>query len=131
MSFHFRLLLLAALGLPFAALSQARPALTDTAHTEPDQELDDFRGRYEGIHTFSPQMRGVRAANKTVYWVSSDGQQLSAYQDGKQLWLTEVVVPFKAEIPDAHIKSLALASAIIFVNLGPRGMAEVDRKTGR
>lgn len=131
MSIHFRLLLLTALGLPVSALTQTRPALTDTTRTEPDQELDNFSGRYNKIHIFSGRLRGVRAANNTVYRVSVDGRQLWAYQASKQLWFIDVVTPFRAEIPSAHIASIALASTLIFVNLGPRGMVEVDRKTGQ
>jgi hypothetical protein len=125
------LLLLGALALPLTVRSQTRPALTDTTHTEPDQELDGFSGRYPKIHVFSAQLRGVRAAHETTYWVSSNGRQLSAYQAGKRRWLLDVVAPFQSEIPAAHVASLVLASDIIFVSLGPRGMAEVDRKTGR
>lgn len=61
------LLLLGALALPVAALSQTRPALADTTHTEPDQELDNFSGHYPKIHVFSTRLRGVRAAHETVY----------------------------------------------------------------
>ncbi|MVN75572.1 hypothetical protein GO988_04460 [Hymenobacter sp. HMF4947] len=131
MPFSFRLLFLAALELPVFAPAQTRPALADTTRTEPDQELDNFSGRYHGIHVLSAQLRGVRATNKTVYWVSANGRQLSAYQAGRRLWLVDVVTPFRAEIPAAHIASLVLASNIIFVKLGRRGMAEVDRSTGR
>jgi hypothetical protein len=120
------LLLLGTLALPIVARSQTR-----STHTEPDQELDEFSGRYPKLHVFSARLRGVRAAHETTYWVSSDGRQLAAYQAGKRRWLLDVVASFQGEIPAAHIVSLVLAADILFVNLGPRGMAEVDRKTGR
>ena len=129
MSPHF-CLLLAALGLPTSKQSQTRPARATATRTEPDQELDDFRGRYKGIHRFSARLRGVRAAGQTVYWVSSNSEQLMAYHANKQVWSTSVVAPFRAEIPTAHIASIVLTSNIIFVRLGRRGMAELDRKTG-
>ena len=124
------LLLIAAL-LPAPLLAQTRPSPADSTLIEPDQELDNFSGRFNGMHHITTKLRGVRAANKTVYWVSVDGRQLSAFQAGKHLWTTDVVAPFKAEIPAARVASMALATNILFVNLGPRGMAEVDRKTGQ
>ena len=124
-------LLLAAALLPAPLLAQTHPSPADSTLTEPDQELDHFSGRFNGMHHITTKLRGVRAANKTVYWVSADGQELSAFQAGKHLWTSKVVVPFKAEIPAARIASIALATNIIFVNLGPRGMAEVERKTGQ
>ena len=117
--------------LPTPLLAQTRPSPADSTLTEPDQELDQFSGRFNGMHHITPRLRGVRAANKTVYWVSADGRQLVAFKAGKQLWATNVAAPFKTELPTAHIVSMVLASNIIFVNLGPRGMAEVDRETGR
>lgn len=126
----FTYLLLGAALLPGPLLAQ-KPVLADSTYTEPDQELADFSGRFNGIHRITAKLRGVRGANKTVYWVSADGRQLSAFQAGKRLWTTDVVAPFRAEIPTARIASMALASNLIFINLGPRGMAEVDRKTGR
>jgi hypothetical protein len=53
--------------------------------TEPDQELDDFSGRYAKIHKISARLRGVRGADSTLYWVSPDGHLLTAYRRGKRL----------------------------------------------
>jgi len=123
------LLIWAAL-LPGPLLAQkSLPA--DSTSTEPDQELDDFSGRFKGIHRITAKMRGVRGASKTVYLVSVDGRQLSALRANHLLWTTNVVAPFKAEIPAAHIASLVLSSDILFVSLGKRGFAEVDRNTGK
>ena len=123
--------LVTALLEPAAALAQNRPAPADTTLTEPDQELDNFSGRFNRIHRITTKLRGVRATNRMVYWVSADGRQLSAFQAGKRLWATNVAASFKVEIPAARIATITLASTIIFVKLGPRGMAEVERKTGR
>jgi len=123
--------LVATLLVPATARAQSRPLLTDTTATEPDQELDNFSGGFNKIHRITGKLRGVRAANKIVYWVSADHRHLSAFQAGKLLWTTDVVSPFKEEIPTAHISTVILASNILFVSLGERGMAEVDRKTGQ
>jgi hypothetical protein len=130
MRFLTQIALLLAL-LPIPLLAQTRPAPADTTRTEPDQELDHFSGRFRGLHRITARLRGVRAAANTVYWVGADGRHLSAFQAGKLQWATDVVAPFRAEIPAARIASMALASNIIFVNLGKRGMAEIDRKTGQ
>ena len=124
--------LLAALLLPPAALlAQIRPVVADTARTAPDQELDNFNGGFAGTHVMTASLRGTQGANRTYYVVGADGRQLWAYQTGKLLWATDVVAPFLAEIPAARIASLVLSTNLLFVSLGPRGMAEVDRKTGR
>jgi hypothetical protein len=47
----------------------------------------------------------------------------------KRLWLLDVVAPFQAEIPAAHVVSMVLAADILFVSLRSRSMAEVDPKT--
>ena len=126
-----RLLLVAAGLAPGLLFAQHKPQPADSALTEPDQELDLFSYRFKGIHYLSATLRGVRAADKVTYWVSADNRQLAAYQAGKRLWMTNVVAPFAAEIPTARIASLILTTEIIFVGLGKRGLAEVDRKTGR
>jgi hypothetical protein len=125
----FGLLIWAAL-LPAPLLAQ-KTLPTDSTSTEPDQELDDFGGRFKGIHRITTKMRGVRGAGETVYLVSADGRRLSAFRENKLLWATNVMAPFKAEIPAGRVSSLVLSSHILFVGLGKRGSAEVDRRTGR
>lgn len=66
--------LVAALLGPTAALAQNRLSPADTILTEPDQELDNFSGRFNCMHCITRKLRGVRAANKTVYRVSVDGR---------------------------------------------------------
>jgi hypothetical protein len=118
--------------LPVPLLAQKPlPLPVDSVSTEPDQELDDFSGRFKGIHRITAKMRGVRGVGKTAYLVSSDGQQLSAFRANHLLWTTDVVAPFKTKTPAARISSLVLSSNILFVSLAKRGMAEVDRNTGK
>jgi hypothetical protein len=131
MRFVTQIGLLATLLLPAGLLAQTRPVLADTARTEPDQELDDFSGGFAGTHVMTASLRGTRGAKRTYYVVAADGRQLWAYQAGKLLWATDVAAPFLAQIPAARIASLVLSSNLLSVNLGPRGMAEVDRKTGK
>jgi hypothetical protein len=131
MSFHIKATLVVALLLPAALRAQTRPVAADTARTEPDQELDHFGGGFKGIHVITAGLRGVRGTSRTVYVVGRDNRQLSAYQAGKLLWTTNVAGPFLAEIPTVRIASLVLITELLFVNLTPRGMAEVDRKTGQ
>jgi hypothetical protein len=117
--------------LPAGLRAQTRPVTADTARTEPDQELDNFSGGFKGIHVITTSLRGTRGANRTAYVVARDGRQLSAYQAGKLLWTSNVAGPFLVEIPTVRIVSLVLITDLLFVNLSPRGMAEVNRKTGQ
>jgi hypothetical protein len=117
--------------LPASLLAQTRPAPAAATRTEPDQELDHFSGGFKGIHVITPTMRGARGSKRTAYVVGRDGRQLAAYQAGKLLWATNVARPFLVEIPAVRIASLVLITDLLFVNLAPRGMAEVDRQTGR
>lgn len=93
--------------------------------TEPDQELDGFSGGYAKIHKLSAQLRGVRGANGTIYWVSVDGSRLSAYQNNKLLWQTNVAKPFQAVIHQAKVTSLIFTFNIIFVRV-----SELERFPG-
>jgi hypothetical protein len=128
---YTRAAILVALLLPAALRAQTRPVAADTTRTEPDQELDHFSGGFKGVHVITPTLRGARGANRTAYVVGRDGRQLSAYQAGKLLWTINVAAPFLVEIPTVRIVSLVLITELLFVNLSPRGMAEVDRKTGQ
>ncbi|AMR26852.1 hypothetical protein A0257_06855 [Hymenobacter psoromatis] len=124
-------LLLAVLLLPGRLLAQRPPqTFNSPGHTEPDQELDGFSGKFKSIHLISASVRGVRAAGQIVYWVSADRRRLSAFRAGSLLWCTDVVAPFQAEIPAVRIHSLVLSSELLFVSLGRRGLAEIDRKSG-
>ena len=116
--------------LPVPLLVQ-RPLPLDSVSTEPDQELDDFSGRFKGIHRITVKMRGVRGTSKTVYLVSADGRRLSAFQADKLLWESNVAAPFKNRSSAASISSLVLSSHILFVGLGKLGSVEVDRRTGK
>lgn len=75
-------------------------------------------------------MRGVRGNGGTVYWVSADGKQLTAYKQGQRMWQAEVSQAFAKALPGAHIRSLVLSSGFVFVFTGKRGHAEIDRATG-
>ncbi|WP_151089206.1 hypothetical protein [Hymenobacter baengnokdamensis] len=124
-----KLLILAILlGLPDALLAQQLPF--DLTLTEPDQELDDFTYQFVGIHKMSPQLRGVRGADNTVYWVSANSQQLTAYQQGKQLWQVAIGQTFQQTMRGAIVTKLIFCSTVVFVSVGSHGQAEIDRKTG-
>ena len=99
--------------------------------TEPDQELDNFGGGYASIHKISAQLRGVRGADSTFYWVSADGRQLTAYKRGQQLWQANMNQVFARVLTSVRIEKLIFASNIVFVSTTKGVYAEIDRKTGK
>ncbi len=130
LSKHFTQLCLAAyllMALPLVAQQR----LPSYALTEPDQELDGFSGGYAGIHRISARLRGVRGADSTLYWVSPDGQRITAYRRGQQLWQANLTQAFAAVLPGAVIDRLVFASNAIFVFTAKGGHAEVARDTGK
>lgn len=119
--------LLLAATTPLAA--QQRPP--SRALTEPDQELDGFSGGYAGIHQISARLRGVRGADSTLYWVSQDGRQLTAYKRGQQLWQANLTKAFATTLPSALIDKLVFSSNVVFVFTAKGGHTEVNRATGK
>jgi hypothetical protein len=100
------------------------------ALTEPDQELDNFSGKFTGLHRFTTHLRGVRGANSTLYWVSANGKQLLAYKKGQKIWQANVSQSFAKLLPSAIIDHIVLTSNVIFIMTIGRGHAEIDRTTG-
>lgn len=105
------------------------PVPIDRRLTEADQELDD--ARFVGIHRISARVRGVRGLGSTLYWVSADGQRVTAYRRGRQLWQTAVTPPFQHQLPKAVVTTLILCSNTVFIGVGTRGHLELNRQTGR
>ena len=105
------------------------PAPYDVRLTEADQELD--YSRFEGIHRISARVRGVRGLGGTLYWVSADGQRVTAYYQGRQQWQATVGQAFRVRLPHARVTKLILCSNTVFVDFGARGYAELNRQTGR
>jgi hypothetical protein len=103
------------------------------AQVEPDQELNHFIATeaFKGVHHISTQIRGVRAANEVVYWVSPDGAVVSAYQGEQELWRLNVRHAFQPMVAQAQIRSLVLSQDVLFVSVQPSGFAEVNRHTGK
>lgn len=127
-----RVFLGAALLLPGLGQAQTRPLSPDDSRTEPDQEVDLYgTPQYNTIHYITPAIRGVVAMHDVVYWVSPNGRQLIAYRDGHRKWSTDVVAPFQKDLPAASIQTLTLSTGYVFVSLGLRGVAAVDRRNGR
>lgn len=112
-----------------ATLAAQQPAY-NLALTEPDQELDDFSGKFAGLHRFSARLRGVRGADSTLYWVSADNKHLVAYKRGRRLWQADISRAFVKLLPSAKIDRLALSSEYIFLLTTGRGHAEINRATG-
>jgi len=82
------------------------------------------------LHRFSAKLRGVRGANSTLYWVSADSKQLTAYKRGRRLWQADVSQAFAKLLPSAKIDRLALSTEYIFLMTTGRGHAEIKRATG-
>ncbi|HEX8328818.1 MAG TPA: hypothetical protein VF629_14855 [Hymenobacter sp.] len=82
--------------------------------------------------TPSPEVRGMKAlADGKVYWVSTDGQSLMAYQANRMVWKADVVAACPAVVGERKIHKVVLGSNTVFVRVGDRTFAEVNTVTGK
>ncbi|WP_426060849.1 hypothetical protein [Hymenobacter sp. B1770] len=118
--------------IPIVGLAQQleKASPYNKALLEADQETDKAYGTSKGIHTFTPQVRGVSGAGGTVYWVAADGKSLSAYQNGQLQWKADIAKAFQKLIGQTEIQKLALSSEVLFLFTAKKGHAEINRKTG-
>jgi len=80
----------------------------------------------------SAHVRGMKAlSDGKVYWVSTNNQQLMAYQGNRLAWKADVVGACPSVIGQRKINKVQLSPSTIFVTVGDRTFAEVDANTGK
>ena len=72
-------------------------------------------------------------ANKNiVYFIEDDNQTLSAYENGKLKWQTNIIkVCGKPKVGEPKIRHIKLRDKVIDVTYGKHSWAEVDVKSGK
>ena len=87
-----------------------------------------------GNSSFKPssQARGLRGADGIVYWLSADQQSVSAYQNTKLLWTTNLVAALPPKTTGLlTARSMAWCSNALFFSVGSSGYVELNRQTGK
>ena len=75
--------------------------------------------------------RGIED-KETVYFIENDNQTLSAYENGKLKWKTNVIkVCGKPEVGEPKIRYIKLNKKVIEVTFGKHSWAEVDVESGK
>ena len=75
--------------------------------------------------------RGIED-KETVYFIENDNQTLSAYENGKLKWKTNVIkVCGKPEVGEPKIRYIKLNKKVIKVTFGKHSWAEVDVESGK
>ncbi len=75
----------------------------------------------------------MKGLNGVVLWVADDNQSLAAYKGEQLLWKTNIASTYPEIIGSREIRAVVSDSpvAVIFVVVGERTFAEVDRNTGK
>lgn len=75
--------------------------------------------------------RGIEN-NKVVYFIENDNQTLSAYENGKLKWKTNIIKVFgKSEVGESKIRYIKLTKKVIKVTFGKHSWAEVNLESGK
>jgi hypothetical protein len=75
--------------------------------------------------------RGIEV-KQTVYFIENDNQTLSAYENGKLKWKTNVIkVCGKPKVGEPKIRYIKLSEKVIKVTFGKHSWAEVDMESGK
>ena len=75
--------------------------------------------------------RGIEV-KQTVYFIENDNQTLSAYENGKLKWKTNVIkVCGKPKVGEPKIRYIKLNEKVIKVTFGKHSWAEVDMESGK
>lgn len=81
--------------------------------------------------SFEPEIRGIKN-NGIIYYIENDLQTLSAYENNKLKWKTNIIaVCGKPKVGASEIRGLKLKSGKILVVFGKHSFAEVDITNGK
>jgi hypothetical protein len=102
------------------SLSFAQKKLYDEKKVTKTTELNLAFSNYRGIE------------NKAIiFFIENDNQTLSAYENGKLKWKTNVIkVCGKPKVGEAKIRYIKLNGKVLNVTFGKHSWAEVDAKSG-
>lgn len=81
--------------------------------------------------SFEPKMRGIES-NNVVYYIEKDIQTLSAYENGKLKWQTNIIsVCGKPSVGKSEIRVIKPETYKLLIVFGKHSFAEVDIKNGK
>lgn len=81
--------------------------------------------------SFEPKMRGIES-NGVVYFIEKDNQTLSAYEDGKLKWQTNIIsVCGKPSVGKPEIRVIKPKAEKLLIVFGKHSFAEVDTNNGK
>lgn len=81
--------------------------------------------------SLEPKMRGVEN-NNVVYYIEKDIQTLSAYENGKLKWQTNIIsVCGKPSVGKSEIRVVKPEAGELLIVFGKHSFAEVDIKNGK
>lgn len=81
--------------------------------------------------SFEPKMRGIKS-NNIVYYIEKDLQTLSAYENGKLKWQTNIISACdKPSVGKSDIRVIKPETDKLLIVFGKHSFAEVDIKNGK
>jgi len=81
--------------------------------------------------SFEPKMRGIES-NSIIYYIEKDFQTLSAYENGKLKWQTNIIsVCGKPSVGKSEIRVVKPKTDKLFIVFGKHSFAEVDISNGK
>ena len=81
--------------------------------------------------SFEPKMRGIES-NNVVYYIEKDIQTLSAYENGKLKWQTNIIsVCGKPSVGKSEIRVIKPETYKLLIVFGKHSFAQVDIKNGK
>lgn len=84
------------------------------------------------ISLASSQYRGIQAKTGIVFYVQPDNHSLSAYQQDKPLWTTNIITTVgKPIVGEPVIRHLRVEANQLFVTIGKHSLVGVDPTNGQ
>lgn len=81
--------------------------------------------------SFEPKMRGIKS-NNIVYYIKKDLQTLSAYENRKLKWQTNIISACdKSSVGKSEIRVIKPETDKLLIVFGKHSFAEVDIKNGK
>jgi hypothetical protein len=81
--------------------------------------------------SLEPKMRGIEN-NNVVYYIEKDIQTLSAYENGRLKWQTNIIsVCVKPSVGKSEIRVIKPEADKLLIVFGKHSFAEVDIKNGK